>query len=422
MDLRLAESSPAIDSADSGAVGFAMKDCEGFMPADAPGAPNIGQGPSAFADRGAFEWDPPPTPSLYLTPANGEINLTITADASGSIDPDDRPIDTYTFDFGDGTVMGPMTHSACPHTYTMPGTYPVLVTVTDTAGKKSIAGSTVTALDHPPGARVAVTPSFGMVDLPVVADASASRGTELTPIASYMFDFGDGSVIGPQPDPICNHTFTSAGEYTVLVTVTNASGASTTASQTVTVMDEAPTATLNVTPKLGIIGLIVTADASGSSDADSTRIVSYMFEFGDGTVVGPQSSPLTSHTYVADGEFTVRVSVSDSAGNVGQTSTSVRVVSNSAPQAALSVAFAVGRKPFGVVADASRSTDTDPAPIASYTFDFGDGTIVGPQSSPTALHIYRKKGYHTISVTVTDTAGLSSRASAAILVKKKHRK
>jgi PKD repeat protein len=69
-----------------------------------------------------------------------------------------------------------------------------------------------------------------------------------------------------------------------------------------------------------------------------------------------------------------------------------------------------------VSADASGSTDTDSTPIATYSFDFGDGTVVGPQSGATASHTYSTTGTFTVKVTVTDTAGLSSTATSSVSV------
>jgi PKD repeat protein len=71
--------------------------------------------------------------------------------------------------------------------------------------------------------------------------------------------------------------------------------------------------------------------------------------------------------------------------------------------------------PLAVTADASGSTDTDDTPIASYRFNFGDGTaVVGPQASAIATHTYRTAGVFTVTVTVTDTAGQSSVATAQV--------
>lgn len=66
-----------------------------------------------------------------------------------------------------------------------------------------------------------------------------------------------------------------------------------------------------------------------------------------------------------------------------------------------------GDAPLPVTADASKSTNASecPSPIESYTFDFGDGTIVGPIDTPFAEHTYRTEGDHLLTVTVRDQAG-----------------
>jgi PKD repeat protein len=70
-----------------------------------------------------------------VTPASGTVNLAVTADASGSSDTDATPIESYKFDFGDGSaVVGPQSGATATHTYTVAGTYTVTVTVTDSGG------------------------------------------------------------------------------------------------------------------------------------------------------------------------------------------------------------------------------------------------------------------------------------------------
>jgi hypothetical protein len=77
----------------------------------------------------------------------------------------------------------------------------------------------------------------------------------------------------------------------------------------------APTAILNVTPDHGPAPLTVTLDASGSTDPDpGDPVVSYTFDFGDGSGIVTQSSPTISHTYQFAGEYPARLSVNDSRG------------------------------------------------------------------------------------------------------------
>src|SRR5436190_17987934 len=66
--------------------------------------------------------------------------------------------------------------------------------------------------------------------------------------------------------------------------------------------------------------------------------------------------------------------------------------------------------PVSVHADASASSATD-LPIASYSFDFGDGSpAVGPQAEPTADHTYWMPATRPVTVTVTDSDGRWSTA------------
>jgi hypothetical protein len=84
--------------------------------------------------------------------------LNVTADASASTDP--IGISTYTFDFGDGTVVGPQAGSTAAHTYNATGPYTVKVTVADSVGGTSSATNGVTVA-APPNAALTVTPASG---------------------------------------------------------------------------------------------------------------------------------------------------------------------------------------------------------------------------------------------------------------------
>ena len=60
----------------------------------------------------------------------------------------------------------------------------------------------------------------------VQADGSASTDGDATPIASYRFDFGDGSapVTTMAPTATVQHTYAAAGTYTVTLVVTATPG------------------------------------------------------------------------------------------------------------------------------------------------------------------------------------------------------
>jgi len=320
-DLHLTAGSAAIDSANSGASGQPSVDADGNDRYDDPATPNTGTGPRSYDDRGAYEFRPQtpadaaPTASLAVSPASGAAPLTVAADASGSTDDDATPIATYTFDFGDGSIVGPQAEAIAAHSYGTVGNFTVTVTVTDTAGLASTATARVAveapAGDSKPAAALNVSPNSGTPPLAVTADASGSTDSASTPIATYRFDLGDGAV---------------AGNFTVTVAVTDTIGLTSTTSATVTVqIDSPPAASLIVNPTNGRAPLTVTADASGSTDNDPTPIATYTFDFGDGTVVGPQSAATTTHTYTKKGSFTATVTVKDTGGLASTATRHVKV-------------------------------------------------------------------------------------------------
>src|SRR5207245_1605941 len=141
-------------------------------------------------------------------------------------------------------------------------------------------------------------------------------------------------------------------------------------------------------------------------------ISSYTFDFGDTTIV-TQTTATAGHQYLAAGNYTVKVTTTDSFG-LSSSATATVAVANAPPVAALTVTPSSGTAPLTVTADASASTDPD-GTLASYTFDFGDGSAVVTQSAATILHTYTSPGAtFTVKVTATDNAGLTSTKTASV--------
>jgi parallel beta-helix repeat protein len=136
-NFQLSAGSPAIDSADSLASGEQATDILGNSRFDDPCTPNTGNPAGSYYDRGAYEYQGGgscsqngPTAALTVSPSSGTAPLAVTADASGST-AGSSPISSYSFNFGDGTTIGPQAGATANHTYQNPGTYTVTVTVTD---------------------------------------------------------------------------------------------------------------------------------------------------------------------------------------------------------------------------------------------------------------------------------------------------
>jgi PKD repeat protein len=82
------------------------------------------------------------------------------------------------------------------------------------------------------------------------------------------------------------------------------------------------------------------------------------------------------------------------------------------PIAKISVTPSSGAAPLTVTASISGSSDPD-GTITSSTINFGDGTST---PGPIAPHTYSDSGTYTVAATVTDNAGLSSTATATVIV------
>ncbi|NND16746.1 MAG: PKD domain-containing protein, partial [Eudoraea sp.] len=223
---------------------------------------------------------------------------------TGSNSTDDTGVVSYFWDFGDGAVSA----SADPsHTFTTAGDFNVDLTVTDGAGLSDTTSVTisVSAPNQPPVAVISATPLSG--EAPLDVNFTGSNSTDDTGVVSYAWDFGDGAV-STSADP--SHTFTSAGDFNVDLTVTDGAGLSDTTSVTISVTEattnQPPVAVINATPLSGEYPLEVTF--TGSNSTDDTGVVSYFWDFGDGAY-SMATNPV--HIYKTTGEFVVELSVTD---------------------------------------------------------------------------------------------------------------
>ena len=131
-------------------------------------------------------------------------------------------------------------------------------------------------------------------------------------ITSYEWDFnGDGATTGR----VVNYTYTSPGEYDVILAVTDNDGAQNTSVRTV-VANDPPNATLAV----DCTGRECTFDASNSTD-DGT-IANHTWNFDNGNTTTTTSSAV-DYTYDSDGIYNVTVTVTDT---LSGTDTAARTV------------------------------------------------------------------------------------------------
>ncbi len=104
---------------------------------------------------------------------------------------------------------------------------------------------------------------------------------------------------------------TAAGTFRATLVVTDARGASATASATI-VVAEPPVALDPVTP---VAGLQSGATATYTANATGPAGLTYRWDFGDGTVVPYAPAATATHAFASPGSYTVTVTVRDPAGN-----------------------------------------------------------------------------------------------------------
>lgn len=177
---------------------------------------------------------------------------------------------------------------------------------------------------EPPVANIATTPATPVGNPPLLVIFDASGSTDDRGIASYSWNFGDGST---SSEVVVSHTFEDAGTFIVILTVTDYFGNSDIATKVITVGVGAVGAVIVTTPSpaTGFIPFTVGFDASGSTVA-SPPIVSYAWDFNDGTTA---TGKYAVHQFTIAGTYLVKLTVTDSAANVYVAF--VTVIANKAP-------------------------------------------------------------------------------------------
>jgi PKD repeat protein len=262
-----------------------------------------------------------PVPSFTYAPSAPLAKSDVTFDGSLSADSDGRIV-SYAWNFGDGSQgSGPVVK----HEFEQAGSYAVTLTVTDDRSQSASTSKTVSVVLTPaPKAEFVVSPSAPAVNEKVFFNAAASTASVGRTIVRYDWDYGQGRQDTGQ---LVWHIYAQAGEYTVVLTVTDDVGNKGTTTKTVSVGTGGVKPTFTFSPTAPAYSDTVFFNATGSTSTNP--ITAYTWDFGDG---GTGSGATASRTFACPAPggagsvtFVVRLTLQDSVGNIGTTTANVTV-------------------------------------------------------------------------------------------------
>jgi len=153
-----------------------------------------------------------------------------------------------------------------------------------------------------------------------------------------------------------------------------------------------PVASCSASTNNGVYPLEV--DFTGSGTDSDGNVISYHWDFGDGETSDEQDP---THTFHANGEYIVTLTVTDNDGLTDDDTTTINVIVTNQPTASATADKTLGNNPLTIQFTGS-GTDSD-GNVVSFYWDFGDGETSNEQNPS---HTYMEKGDYTVRLTVTD--------------------
>ncbi|HEY0978788.1 MAG TPA: PKD domain-containing protein [Flavobacteriales bacterium] len=288
--------------------------------------------------------DLPPTAAGTQSAVHGPGPLNVSFTAAGSSDPENGAL-TYAWNFGDG---GTATGFNAAHTFTplpgVPTSYTVTLTVTDNASQTNSTTFLVSVNNTPPQVAITSFPDnhhypLG-VDTIYALQAAVSDAEQGVIPLGYAWQTVFHHNAHTHPEAI-DHAVTSntviSGVgcydeeyyYKVHLTVTDAHGLSTEVVHTLLPRCTSirPTAIISSSTVYAVGAFTTTI--RGTESTDNGTIVSYLWDFGDGTTA---SGPQVEKTFSQVGEYQVTLTVTDNDGLTNSTTKPFTVLTLDAPQ------------------------------------------------------------------------------------------
>ncbi len=283
---------------------------------------------------------------------------------------------SYSWNFGDGATSSDQNPV---HTYADNGTYTVTQTVTNGCSTKTQTASVVIA--------VAPVPSFtSNYTGPICAGQSVqftNTSTYSPTTFAWVFEGGTPAT-STDANPLIQYN--TGGSFKVTLTVTNAYGSNQIVLNNYVVVDTKPVVSFSTQPD----GLKIdfTQSISGSNNQS--------WDFGDGST-STDANP--SHTYAAEGTYTVKLSANNRCGITEYSKVIQVVLLPTADFGANKTNVCPGDTVFYENMSSSSATSW------SWTFD---GGVPATSTDKNPVVVYGNAGTYNVSLTVTNPSGQGS--------------
>ena len=305
-------------------------------------------------------------------------------------------VSSYTWKFGDGiTVSGPS--GSISHAYTASGSFNVTMILNLKNGcRDSIVKPLAIQVDGPTAVFRTQNPGACQNNAVTFIDSSYANGTHT--LQQWQWNWGDG-VIQTLSGPVFQHTYVTAGNYSVSLKVTDNNGCTDSIRHMNTIVISKPAALFKGDT------LSCSSHAVSFSNLSTGPGLTYIWNFGDGNN-STQLNPV--HTYDNEGIYSVSLAVSDLYGCTDFVSKSnyVRIAN---PKANFKVSDTAGTCPPLVVNFTNTASN-----YFSCEWNFGDGTS-SPSLNPS--HFYATPGTFNAVLTILGPGGCTDQKGVEIKVK-----
>jgi PKD repeat protein len=308
---------------------------------------------------------------------------------------------SYLWDFGDGTTS---TEANPVHTYAQDGFYIITLTITGADGCVATISYAIdtTFSGFPDCVGYIMYTQTDLTTFDFSVDLYDSNGDPVM-ATDYLWDFGDGNT---SSDPAPTHTYANEGVYTVQLHASTPDGCEIHACDVVFAFD-CPVDTfwygcqamfyvgydaqdsIQVWPPLDPLTL-------SFYDVSWGAVQSWAWDFGDGNTSNQQNP---THTYAAEGIYTVTLSITTIDGCESETSFEICVGNDcwGVPDFECQALFIPLPDSLGGTGLQFIDLSSAPGPIQSWSWNFGDGNT-SDQQNP--YHIYDQPGIYTVTLTI----------------------